>query len=160
MARYDDLLSLCFPCHNDVYSRWLLISQLFWLLKLMQTTYVIFWLWNALIFNLKAYVFLRGGNAPRLPYSISMPCKLILLCTITHIITHYKKGPTLTMCTWSGSIYIFLDPLVCHMFASGRIIPLCSSSISLHPISILLGQNPKKAYTWFQMVAIGKFLNT
>ena len=48
------------------------------------------------------------------PPSISVPCMLLVLCTITHTITYYTKGHTLTMCLQSGK-YTFLDPLVCQI---------------------------------------------
>ena len=81
-----------------------------------------------------------GGMPPDSP-SISMLCMLIVLCTITHAITHYTKYHTLTMCPWSEKIHLILGSH--SLFTSRRIIPLAPHAVSLNTPVCPLGQNPE-----------------
>ena len=114
MARCDDLLSLCSPCRNDVYwLKWL--NFIVTLTLIMNAHYIMFWLWITIRFNYRALIFsaiFLGEHAPRSP-SISMLCMLIVLQRNNKTITHYTKGPTLTICPDREHVYSWIPSLLC-----------------------------------------------
>ena len=117
MARYDNLLSFCSPYHV-MFIADVLISQIFWLLKLMCIVWYLPPKFPQIQSQSTYFSKLSWGHAPRPP----------TICTITHTITHYTKYHTLT--TYVALIreyHIFLDPiyLVKCVFTSRRIILLC-----------------------------------